>query len=105
LLHLYRQLLRLRRDHPCITVGSYHELACDDEIYAYRRDRDGQTLLVLLNLTDQVRRVVLDTADSPTAARILASSDHAAVGSHVELGAIDLRAEQAIVVEGRPGRS
>jgi alpha-glucosidase len=105
LLHLYQRLLRLRREHSCLTVGSYRELPCDDGIYGYRRDYEGQTLLVLLNFTDRARRVVLDTADSRVAARIVASSHHAAVGFDVELSAIDLRADQAVVLEKRAPRS
>jgi alpha-glucosidase len=99
LLQLYRRLLRLRHSHPCLAVGTYREVVCETGIYAYRRDHDGKTLLILLNFTDTTRRVALDIADPRRAARIRASSHHAAVGSPVDLNAIDLLAEQALVVE------
>ena len=46
----YRDLIRLRKDHPIFTQGDYQELlAGHPQIWAYSRSAGGQTLLVVSN--------------------------------------------------------
>ncbi|MGE6197383.1 alpha,alpha-phosphotrehalase [Aeromonas media] len=46
----YRDLIRLRKDHPIFTQGDYQELlAGHDRIWAYARRASGQTLVVVSN--------------------------------------------------------
>ncbi|WP_303808942.1 alpha,alpha-phosphotrehalase [Aeromonas rivipollensis] len=46
----YRDLIRLRKDHPIFTQGDYQELlAGHEQIWAYARRANGQTLLVVSN--------------------------------------------------------
>ncbi|WP_429090856.1 alpha,alpha-phosphotrehalase [Aeromonas rivipollensis] len=46
----YRDLIRLRKDHPIFTQGDYQELlAGHPQIWAYARRANGQTLLVVSN--------------------------------------------------------
>ena len=46
----YRDLIRLRKDHPIFTQGDYQELlAGHARIWAYARRANGQTLLVVSN--------------------------------------------------------
>ena len=46
----YRDLIRLRKTHPIFTQGDYQELlAGNEQIWAYTRSADGQTLLVVSN--------------------------------------------------------
>ena len=46
----YRDLIRLRKDHPIFTLGDYQELlAGHARIWAYARRANGQTLLVVSN--------------------------------------------------------
>lgn len=46
----YRKLVGLRRDLPVIVHGSYHPIAeAHPQVFAYRRDLDGQRLVVLAN--------------------------------------------------------
>lgn len=50
----YRQLIALRHSHDLIVLGDYEELdPDDDQVFAYRRHYNGQTLLVINNFTDQ----------------------------------------------------
>ena len=50
----YRDLIRLRKDHPIFTQGDYQELlAGNEQIWAYTRSADGQTLLVVSNFYGQ----------------------------------------------------
>ncbi|MMZ68257.1 Oligo-1,6-glucosidase 1 [compost metagenome] len=46
----YRDLIRLRKDYPIFTQGDYQELlAGHEQIWAYSRSANGQTLLVVSN--------------------------------------------------------
>ena len=46
----YRDLIALRKAHPIFTQGDYQELlAGNEQIWAYTRSADGQTLLVVSN--------------------------------------------------------
>lgn len=56
LLHLYRDLLRLRRDTPALQRGSYRGLEAPAGIFAFERRHQGQTLRVALNFGDVPQR-------------------------------------------------
>lgn len=50
--HYYRKLIQLRKDYPIIVHGSYDLLVPEDEnIYAYTRTYESQSLLVVLNFS------------------------------------------------------
>ncbi|MFG0872953.1 alpha,alpha-phosphotrehalase [Aeromonas media] len=50
----YRDLIALRKAHPIFTQGDYQELlAGNEQIWAYTRSADGQTLLVVSNFYGQ----------------------------------------------------
>ncbi|NLR09691.1 MULTISPECIES: alpha-glucosidase [Lactobacillaceae] len=50
----YQRLIALRHNSDLIVHGSYEELdPDDDQVFAYRRHYQGQTLLVISNFTDQ----------------------------------------------------
>jgi oligo-1,6-glucosidase len=52
--HYYRNLIRLRKQNPIMVYGSYDLILPEhDEIYAYVRRYEGQTLLVMLNFSSQ----------------------------------------------------
>ncbi|MDX1604821.1 MAG: alpha-glucosidase [Candidatus Competibacterales bacterium] len=52
ILHYYRRLIRLRREHPVIVHGRYDLLLDDHEqIYAYTRTLENERLLVILNFS------------------------------------------------------
>lgn len=53
ILNLYRALLRLRRASPQLSLGEYQPLATEGELLLYRRQHQGRSLLIALNLGDQ----------------------------------------------------
>ena len=70
-LNLYRRLIRLRREHSALRVGSFltHPSSTED-VFAYRRESDSETMTVVLNLSEEERSVevgrgeiVFSTAD------------------------------------------
>ena len=50
ILHLYRDLLRLRHHHAALQVGAFEMIDRDDDVLAYSRSTDGTTIIVALNL-------------------------------------------------------
>jgi oligo-1,6-glucosidase len=50
ILHYYRRLIALRKQHRIIVDGRYALLPTDDPIYAYTRTLGAETLLVILNV-------------------------------------------------------
>ncbi|MGD2061370.1 MAG: alpha-amylase family glycosyl hydrolase, partial [Acidimicrobiia bacterium] len=57
-LNLYRKLLKLRRGHPALQIGSFlsHPSSTED-VFAYRRESDSETMTVVLNFADNVRSI------------------------------------------------
>jgi alpha-glucosidase len=50
ILHLYRDMLRLRRDHPALQTGSFTMIDRDDEVIVYERADAERTYVIALNL-------------------------------------------------------
>ncbi len=64
--HFYQALIRLRHAHEIIVYGGYHLLLPDDpQVFAYTRTLNGQTLLVVCNLTGAEAKVQLPQAANP----------------------------------------
>jgi alpha-glucosidase len=51
ILHLYRRLLAARRRSPALRAGTWTPLPAPEGVLAYRRERDGDERLVLVNFT------------------------------------------------------
>jgi len=50
----YQKLIQLRHDSEIIRYGTFEPIDFDDDqVYAYRRHYEGQTILVLSNFTDK----------------------------------------------------
>jgi alpha-glucosidase len=70
-LNLYRYLLQLRKEHSALRVGSFlSHPASTEDVFAYRRESDTETLTVVLNFSDEDRtidvgrgEIVFSTAD------------------------------------------
>jgi alpha-glucosidase len=60
ILNLYRRLLRLRKETPALSVGSYGSYALDDNLLVYCREFDDTRLLVALNLTDRPQSLIVE---------------------------------------------
>ena len=59
MLALYRILLSLRRSTPALSKGGYRAARGDRDVLAYERRHEDDRLLILLNLSDQPRRLML----------------------------------------------
>ena len=57
-LNLYRDLIRLRKEHGALRVGSFlsHPSSTED-VFAYRRESDSDTITVVLNFSDEERSI------------------------------------------------
>jgi alpha-glucosidase len=57
-LNLYRKLLKLRRRHSALQVGSFlAHPSSTEEVFAYRRESDTETITVVLNFADEDRTI------------------------------------------------
>lgn len=57
-LNLYRRLIRMRKEHPSLRVGSFlSHPASTEDIFAYRRESDTETMTVVLNFADEARTI------------------------------------------------
>lgn len=51
-LNLYRRMIRLRREHPALSLGTYEPVLEEHEhIYAYLREYEGERWLIVLNFS------------------------------------------------------
>jgi alpha-glucosidase len=60
ILNFYKRLIRLRRRSPALLDGDYVSLDSDPKIFAYARRSRNQTLLILLNMSNQGREFYFD---------------------------------------------
>ena len=90
MLHLYRDMLHLRRAEPALHAGTFRMIDRTDDVLAYERGAGGERLVVALNIGD---------ADATVAelagAEVLLSTAADAVDGAV------LRARTAVVVKLR----
>jgi alpha-glucosidase len=78
ILNMYRRLLDLRRDSSALRIGSFlAHPASTEEVFAYRRESDDETMTIVLNLSDSpqtlsMRRgqVAFSTVDPHRADRV-----------------------------------
>jgi alpha-glucosidase len=98
MLTLYRSLIALRRAEPALAVGQYVPLpAADDDVLCYRREHEGRSLFVALNLGDQARTVSPDHDGE-----VLVSSLADRVGDVVTAASpVALRPDEGVVIGRR----
>lgn len=63
MLSLYRDLLRLRRAEPALSIGSVKLADGSDHVLVYHRDYQDSRLLIALNLSGSERRCELPTGN------------------------------------------
>jgi alpha-glucosidase len=59
ILVLYRELIRLRRKRPALSIGDYRQLHGDEHVLAYERRHDTDRLVVALNFSRDPQVVAL----------------------------------------------
>ncbi|MDO4940509.1 MAG: glycoside hydrolase family 13 protein [Erysipelotrichaceae bacterium] len=61
LLSWYKKLISIRKNNRTLYEGKYHSLICDDErnIYAYTRDIDEESIVVIINASECKHEVFL----------------------------------------------
>ncbi|EKP0262569.1 alpha,alpha-phosphotrehalase [Aeromonas sobria] len=68
----YRDLIRLRKAHPIFTQGDYQELlAGHEQVWAYTRSANGQTLLVVSNFYGEPVEFALPAEQQAAEGRLL----------------------------------
>jgi alpha-glucosidase len=66
ILNLYRRLLALRRNHRALRIGRYETLKGHDDVFGYARSAGQEKLIVLLNFSQERRRVSLERSEPAT---------------------------------------
>ena len=93
LLHMHRQLLKLRQELPVLRSGSLEFFDTGNGyVLAFKRELDGTRAYVLVNYADSPQTVAL-----PETAVLLASSQRAADGSE-ECSSIELGGYEAVLL-------
>ncbi|HTX91019.1 MAG TPA: glycoside hydrolase family 13 protein [Anaerolineales bacterium] len=54
-----KELIALRKSHPALRRGTFERLAAADEIFAFGRKLDGDSLAIVINVSDQTRNIDL----------------------------------------------
>jgi alpha-glucosidase len=96
MLTFFRSMMRLRKNMSALNVGSYATLETGSvEVFAYRREHEGQLVTVALNFSGQPRNV--DLGRTENGGEILCST-HMDRGSTLEPGQQELRPYEGLVV-------
>lgn len=74
----YRHLIQIRNDHPALQLGDFQTLIADDarSLFGYRRQYQGQSVVVVLNNRDQSQTVSLPFLDQPSYRDVLNQRQH-----------------------------
>ncbi|MET0674810.1 MAG: alpha-amylase family glycosyl hydrolase, partial [Bradyrhizobium sp.] len=95
ILNLHRRLLRLRKETPALTIGSYRPCTADDDVLAYYREINDSRLLVVLNLTNIAQRLKLEAGAH---ARVLVSTQAKRDGERVA-DIVTLNGSEGLVID------
>ena len=97
-LNYYKRIIELRRNIPALLDGKYIPLnENDSNVFAYMREHDSQSVLVVLNMSNQPQTTKYDIGST---ARILLSSTKATSGT-VRLKELKLEPYQSFIGEVR----
>ncbi len=84
ILHFYKKMIKLKKEHEIFTYGTYDLLLPDHpQIYAYTRTTGEEKVVILVNLTDQTANMNEDLPFEVTSSQLLLANlevnDHDAV--------------------------
>ena len=99
LLHLYRNLIGLRRSEPALHLGRYEPIASTDRTIVYLRSEAGHCFLIALNLSNEPQAIKpTDRTSEPAWGRLILSTHLDRADDRIA-GTIRLRANEGIIVE------
>jgi neopullulanase len=70
LLHDFQRLIALRKAHPALRRGSFAALYASNDVYAFARSLDGETFVIVLNSSQESRRVDIPLKELNPATRL-----------------------------------
>jgi len=65
LLAHYKKAIYLRHDYPALSIGTFEVVYAEDQTIAYRRQHEGQTVIVVLNASDIAVDATIHLSDTP----------------------------------------
>ena len=98
ILSLYRALIEFRKAAPELVAGSYAPIAATGDLLIYRREYEGNALLIALNLGTDPIEIGLDTMAFP--GEILLSTNLDRAGETVPDGLV-LRGDEGLIIRLR----
>jgi alpha-glucosidase len=87
--------LRVRKERPALSLGSYRSYAVDGDLLVYYRELDDSKLLIALNLTDQPQALAFESGAS---GKILVSTGADRDGEAIT-DSLALRGDEGLVIE------
>jgi alpha-glucosidase len=95
ILHLYRALIELRRQYPPLVSGDYVQIAAQRDLLLYRRQQEGQAMVVALNLGAEPVSMTSDAAGLDGEVLLSTMLDRA--GEKIQ-GTLDLRGNEGVII-------
>jgi glycosidase len=94
----YKELIRLRNDHPALSVGDFETLLTDDDnsIFAFQRQYESETIWVLLNNSAQAQTVRLPSQSFSSAYNLTSLNHITADNGHIT---VEIAAKSGAVFE------
>lgn len=101
LLVLVRNLIKIRREIPALSIGSYKTVPSDnDQVFAYLRQHQGQKALVLLNFSAAAQKALLRNVEGEASgnSEIICSTIPGNSGQTVRPGELELQPNEDVVI-------
>jgi alpha-glucosidase len=99
ILSLYKALIRLRKHYPALVAGSYEQLAAKDDLLIYRRQNEGRSVIIVLNLGSEPASIVSEAIWLE--GEILLSTFMDRRGEKI-CGSLDLRGNEGVITSSSP---
>src|SRR5882724_856972 len=100
ILSLYRALINLRKKLPQLMSGDYVPIAAQGDLLLYRRQREGATVVIALNLGAEPVSIASEAAGLD--GEILLSTFLDRQGEKIQ-GVLDLRGNEGAIIGASPG--
>ncbi|MET0772073.1 MAG: alpha-amylase family glycosyl hydrolase [Candidatus Limnocylindrales bacterium] len=101
----YRALLALRRASPALQLGTSSQVSAGPDVYAWRREHEGQVLLCAVNFADRDASFALTAAGDARSWAVRYDSADPAMSAPAATATLQLRPLEAIILEAVPDRT